>query len=166
MQTIKNLFLRPIDRKIEEVIQVDQHDENVVQKEIEEYVVTDSIKDHFVTVYNKIAEYASEPHRGIGVWVSGFFGSGKSSFAKLLGYTLADRQVLGKNASQWFIENVRDKNITSYLQNICSRFKIHSVIFDVSMDRGVRTASDRIQKLCIKSYCVNWIIPWILIWLN
>ncbi|MCI0516021.1 BREX system P-loop protein BrxC [candidate division KSB1 bacterium] len=150
MQKIKALFSRRIDRKIEEVIQVDQHDEKIVHQEIEEYVVTDSIKDHFITIYDKIAQYTHEPHRGVGVWISGFFGSGKSSFAKLLGYSLANRAILGKSAAERFIENARDARISNYLQNINSRFKIHPIIFDVSMDRGVRTASERITEVIYK----------------
>jgi len=150
MRTIKELFIRRIDRKIEEVIQVDLHDAETVKQEIEEYVVTDAIKEHFITIYDKIAQYNHEPHRGIGVWVSGFFGSGKSSFAKLLGYTLANRPLLGKTASARFLDNTCDSRLSNYLQNINSRFKIHSVIFDVSMDRGVRTASDRITEVMYK----------------
>ncbi|MBN2413375.1 BREX system P-loop protein BrxC [candidate division KSB1 bacterium] len=150
MQKIKELFALPVDRKIEEVIQVDQHDEEIVKQEIEEYVVTDSIKSHFITVYDNIAKYLNAPHRGIGIWISGFFGSGKSSFAKLLGYTLENRSLLGKKASERFQESNRDEKISNFLTNINSRFKIHSIIFDVSMDRGVRTASDRITEVMYK----------------
>lgn len=106
MQIIKDLFRKDIYRKIEEVIKVDQHDEGTVKNEIQEYVATPDIKDHFCQVYNAVAEYPSEPHEGIGIWVSGFFGSGKSSFAKILGYTLANRKIITQSASQWFIENV------------------------------------------------------------
>jgi len=150
MKKIRELFERPIDRPIEEVIKVDQHDEETVLQEIQEYVLTDSIKEHFYTLYDRIAQYPHEPHEGIGVWVSGFFGSGKSSFAKILGYTLSNRTVVGKPASEWFIEIARDGQISNYLKNILSRFKIHAVIFDVSMDRGVRTASDRITEVMYK----------------
>jgi len=45
-------------------------------------VATERIKEQYRTLFKAIADYPSEPHEGIGVWVSGFFGSGKSSFAK------------------------------------------------------------------------------------
>jgi len=150
MEKIRAIFERSIDRHIEEVIKVDQHDEDAVRQEIQEYVLTDAIKEHFYTLYDNIAKYQHEPHEGIGVWVSGFFGSGKSSFAKLMGYTLMNRSVLRKPASQWFVESARDERISSYLQNINSRYHIQSVIFDVSMDRGVRTGSDRITEVMYK----------------
>ena len=47
---IKDIFEKPIDRRIEEVIKVTQVEESVVKEEITEYVVTDAIKDHFIDV--------------------------------------------------------------------------------------------------------------------
>lgn len=151
LKHVGELFKKRIDRKIEEVIKVDQADEETVKNEIEEYVATDSIIDHFKMVYESVAKYQAEPHEGIGVWVSGFFGAGKSSFAKILGYTLADRQVMGKSSSALFLDNVRDTELKAFLQNINSRFSTHAVIFDVSMDRGVRTASERITEIMYKA---------------
>ena len=100
METIRELFAKRIDRRIEEVIKVDQHDEETVRDELQEYVMTEAIGDHFTIVYKAIADAPSEPHEGIGIWVSGFFGSGKSSFAKIVGYTVGDRAVCGQSPSQ------------------------------------------------------------------
>ena len=150
MALIRELFERPIDRTIEEVIQVDQHDEGVVLHEIQEYVATESIKRHFIEVYDKAAQYQQEPNRGVGVWVSGFFGSGKSSFAKLLGYTLANRQLGKRSAADIFTKTAGDKQIANLLQNINARLPMHAVIFDVSMDRGYKFANDRITEIMYK----------------
>src|SRR5262249_27059350 len=79
---IRDLFATDIERNIEEVIKVDQTDEQLVREELAEYVATDSIRSHFRTILDRYAETPNKPHEGIGVWVSGFFGSGKSSFAK------------------------------------------------------------------------------------
>jgi hypothetical protein len=151
MNTIRELFGKKIDRKIEEVIKVDQADEQTVQDELEEYIATDSIKEHFCTVYQAMADAPAEPHEGIGVWVSGFFGSGKSSFAKILGYTVAAREVGGKTASQFFKENLKDRRISDLLDFINTRIPTYAIIFDVSMDRGVRTASERITEVMYKA---------------
>ena len=90
MTQIATLFANDITRQIEEVIKVDQTAEDIVAAEIDEYVVTDAIKQHFVEVFERYQETPQKPHEGIAVWVSGFFGSGKSSFAKVLG--LDDRE--------------------------------------------------------------------------
>ena len=84
-QTIGSLFASDIRRRIEEVIKVDQVEEEILRDEIREYVTTSSIKKHYLSILDRYRETPNKPHEGIGVWVSGFFGSGKSSFAKLLG---------------------------------------------------------------------------------
>ncbi|MDL1961435.1 MAG: BREX system P-loop protein BrxC [Deltaproteobacteria bacterium] len=151
METIRTLFAKPIERKIEEVIKVDQANEQTVLSELEEYIVTDSIKDHFRLVYDEIIAVSKSPREGIGVWVSGFFGSGKSSFAKILGYTVAAIPVSGRPASEIFKENVKDARIRGLIDVINRTLPIHAVIFDVSMDRGIRTASERITEIMYKA---------------
>ena len=88
MDTIGALLTRDLRRKIEEIIQVDQADEPSVHEEITEYIATDSIRDQYAEILKAIADAPADPHEGVGVWISGFFGSGKSSFAKNLGYAL------------------------------------------------------------------------------
>src|SRR5438874_13534847 len=102
MTTIGDVLDRDLSRRIEEIIQVDQADEQSVYAEITEYVATDSIRDQYARLLKEIAEAPSEPHEGIGVWVSGFFGSGKSSFAKHLGYALQNKTILGKHFADLF----------------------------------------------------------------
>ena len=77
------LFASDIRRRIEEVIKVDQTDDQVLRDEIHEYVVTNAIRSHYVEVLERYGETPNKPHEGIAVWVSGFFGSGKSSFANV-----------------------------------------------------------------------------------
>ncbi len=93
---IKDLFAKPIDRDIKGVIKVGQDDSSNVRQELEEYVVTRELQKHF-------AEFFASYKRGIlgttdkmGVWISGFFGSGKSHFLKILSYLLANKNVDGK----------------------------------------------------------------------
>jgi len=153
---IKELFAKPIDRHIEEVIKVDQADEATVYQELEEYILTESIGDHFLTVYQAIADAKREPHEGIGIWVSGFFGSGKSSFAKILGYTVANRTILGKRVSEIFKEKARfsltpslAEQIERYLDFINQDIPTHVIIFDVSQERGIR--SERLTEIIYKA---------------
>src|ERR1051325_459044 len=96
--SVASLFANNISRQIEEVIKVDQTDEEVLKSELAEYVTTDSIKRSLGEIVNRYAETPNKPHEGIAVWVSGFFGSGKSSFAKYLGLALEDRKIDGHGA--------------------------------------------------------------------
>src|SRR5437879_12503359 len=102
MTTIVDLLTRDLSRKIEEIIQVDQADEHSVHAEISEYVATNSIREQYHHLLKAIAEAPADPHESVGVWVSGFFGSGKSSFANNLGYALQNRTVLGSNFADIF----------------------------------------------------------------
>ena len=147
MNTIAELFEKPIDRTIEEVIKVDQTNENAVRTELEEYIATDSIRSQFVEVYREIAEGASNPREGIGMWISGFFGSGKSSFAKILGYTVANTKVGDTTAAALFKKVAGDEKISAFLDSINARIPFESVIFDVSMDRGVRVGNERLTEI-------------------
>src|SRR5271165_2131995 len=108
MKTIGDLLTRDLSHKIEEIIQVDQADEQSVYAEITEYIATDSIREQYQHLLKAIAEAPSDPHESVGVWVSGFFGSGKSSFAKNLGYALENRTVLGSKFADLFKQQVQD----------------------------------------------------------
>jgi 2-phosphoglycerate kinase len=97
VSTVSDLFANDINRRIEEVIKVDQVDEQIVRDELSEYVVTDSICSHYTEILERYQETPNKPHEGIGIWVSGFFGSGKSSFAKYLGLALENRNLMGQD---------------------------------------------------------------------
>jgi 2-phosphoglycerate kinase len=112
MTQIATLFANDINRQIEEVIKVDQTAEDIVAAEVDEYVVTDSIKRHLVDVFERYQETPQKPHEGIAVWVSGFFGSGKSSFAKLLGLTIENRTVLGGPVCDRFLKRTHDAKLS------------------------------------------------------
>jgi hypothetical protein len=151
MSTIGTLFEKKIDRPIEEVIKVDQHNEKAVAIEIDEYVATDSIRAHFSEVYKEIAEGQAKPREGIGIWVSGFFGSGKSLFAKILGYTIANRKIGDTSAAALFKSRANDPRISDLLDSINLRLPFEAIIFDVSMDRGVRFASERLTEIMYRA---------------
>src|SRR2546421_12587255 len=118
MKLIEEILSRDLSRKIEEIIQVHQADEQSVLDEITEYVATDSIRDQYYHLFKAIAEAPAEPHESIGVWVSGFFGSGKSSFAKYLGYSLQNRTFGGKHFADLFKQRISDERISDLLDFI------------------------------------------------
>ncbi len=147
MKIIGDLLARDLQQKIEEIIKVDQTDERSVYTEITEYVATDRIKNQYRELFKAIAEAPSDPSEGIGVWISGFFGSGKSSFAKNAGYVLANRRLLGEPASQLFEAQVADRRISELVDFINVRIPTEVIMFDVSVDRAVKRSTERIAEI-------------------
>jgi hypothetical protein len=144
---IKSLFDKKIDRRIEEVIKVDQRDEEILRDEIDEYVVTPAIGRHYIEILDRYAETPNKPHEGIAVWVSGFFGSGKSSFAKMLGLSIENRTIDGEPASMRFAERTGDEKLQVLLRTIAEKIPTHAVIFDVSTDRGIRSGNQTLTEI-------------------
>lgn len=144
---IKTLFANDIHRRIEEVIKVDQTDEEIIRDEINEYVVTDAIRSHFTQILEAYRETPNKPHEGIAIWVSGFFGSGKSSFAKMLGLSVANRTVVGESAAERFAHRAGDKKLQVLLKTINEQIPTHVVIFDVSTDRGIRSGNQTLTEI-------------------
>ncbi len=144
---IQSLFSNDIHRRIEEVIKVDQTDEEIIRDEINEYVVTDAIRTHYTGIFEAYHEAPNKPTDGVSIWVSGFFGSGKSSFAKMLGLAIANRTVAGDSAAERFAERAGDKKLQVLLKAINERIPTHAVIFDVSTDRGIRSGNQTLTEI-------------------
>ena len=102
---IKDMFAKPIDRDIKGVIKVGQADDENIRQELEEYVVTRELQRHFTDFFRSYRKGINGRTDKMGVWISGFFGSGKSHFLKILSYLLANREVNGKKALQYFTED-------------------------------------------------------------
>jgi len=149
---IKELFHGDIYRPIEEVIKVDQTDEQVISDEIDEYVVTDAIKQHYARILRRYWETPNKPHEGIAVWVSGFFGSGKSSFAKMLGLALENRSILGGSAAEVFGQRTGDNELKVLLRQISEHIPTDSVIFDVSTDRGIKSGNQTLTEIMYRLF--------------
>ena len=102
---IKNMFSKPIDREIKGVIKVGQDDNVNIKQELEEYVVTRELQKHFRDFFESYKKGISGNTDKMGLWISGFFGSGKSHFLKILSYILANKVISGKRAIDYFIDD-------------------------------------------------------------
>ena len=102
---IKNMFSKPIDRDIKGVIKVGQDDQVNIQQELEEYVVTNELQVYFSEFFSNYKKSILGKTDNMGVWISGFFGSGKSHFLKILSYLLENKEVNGKKAIDYFEED-------------------------------------------------------------
>lgn len=99
---LNGIFKSPVSRPIEGVIKAD--DEASLFNELSEYVLTDEVAsrlEHFLDAY---IDY----RHANGVWVSGFFGSGKSHLLKMLALLLENRQVDGSNALDIFLPKIKE----------------------------------------------------------
>lgn len=109
---IKEMFRKEIDRELQGVIVVGQGAETNVAQELEEYVVTRELQRHFADFFAAYKKGILGTTPKMGVWISGFFGSGKSHFLKILSYLLENKQVGDKHALDFFID---DKKITNQM---------------------------------------------------
>jgi hypothetical protein len=134
---IRDIFRHPVERRIEEVIKVDLGDEETVAYEISEYVVTEHLRGEFEKVLDVFQETINKPSEAVTIWISGFFGSGKSSFAKVLGYVLESPVVQGRTAVDRFLERSPDGRLRALLATIHTQAPSLSVFVDLSTARYV-----------------------------
>ena len=106
---IREMFKKSITRDIQGVVIAGQGEKNNIATELEEYVVTPELQRHFADFFSAYAKGVNGETTKMGVWISGFFGSGKSHLLKILSYVLDNEVVGGKRAIDYFID---DKKIT------------------------------------------------------
>ena len=130
---IKNMFEKQIDRDIKGVIKVGQSDEENIYQELDEYVVTKELLKHFRVFFENYEKGIDGYTDKMGVWISGFFGSGKSHFLKILSYLLKNSTVEGKRAIEYFTGCESDAGI---------RPKIEDTMLIAEMTKAGETDSD------------------------
>ena len=89
---INELFAKNIFRSINGVVKAEQQDDQSVCQELDEFVVTKELSRHldrFFDTYSNSIDHRDDPdiYGKMGVWISGFFGSGKSHLIKALSCT-------------------------------------------------------------------------------
>lgn len=125
---IKSIFSKQLDRAINGVVKADQADDATVYQELDEYVVTRELERHFRSFFESYSTDLKDPSiaNRVGVWISGFFGSGKSHFLKTLSYLLAniearDANGNAKHAVEFFDEGkLRDSMIRADIHKAVS----------------------------------------------
>ena len=147
MTRIADLLDRDFSTPIEEIIKVNNDDPDTVYTELTEYVATDRIKTEYERLFSAMAAAPKSPNEGVGVWISGFFGSGKSSFAKNLGYVLANRAVRGDSASSLFLKQVDSNRVSEFVQFLNQAVPYEIFMFDVQVDLSVQTNAEQIAEV-------------------
>ena len=127
---IQQMFERDIDRDINGVVKVAQDDDSAVEQELAEYVITRELSGHFTSFYGAYERALDVPTDKIGVWISGFFGSGKSHFLKMLSYLLTNREVGGRHALDYFDGKFADPMVAAQVAR-CAAVPTQSILFNV-----------------------------------
>lgn len=131
---IRDMFADDINRKINGVIKVDQATDDVIEQELNEYVITRELKKHFITFFNYYGDAFDEPTDDMGVWISGFFGSGKSHFLKMLSYLLENKEVKGIRSVERFRKKFEDDPATFMLIDRATKGPTETILFNIDIE--------------------------------
>ena len=138
MSTIRELFdaHKPIDRRIEKVIQYEGGNDELLKREITEYVVTANIESSFLKLLDQLDEGMSgDTEHEIGIWVSGFYGSGKSSFTKYLGMALDPGRTLnGRAFREWLQDQFTTRPLKARLATVAAKHPMTVFLLDLSTE--------------------------------
>lgn len=146
---LNRIFLNPVSRPIEGVIKAD--DESSLHDELSEYVLTDEVGkrlEHFLDAYN-------DYHGANGVWVSGFFGSGKSHLLKILALLLENRQVNSDHALDIFLPKIpkEDELLRAALKKAVA-IPSKSILFNIDQKADIisKTQIDALLSVFVKVF--------------
>lgn len=148
---IKQMFKDDIDRTINGVVQVEQEQEQIVEQEIKEYVVTTELKKHFAKFFNEYSESFDVPTNNVGVWITGFFGSGKSHFLKMLSYLLENRDINGKKTVDYFEEKFDDPAAFMTVQK-CVQNPTETILFNIDAKSSIRKDKTSVLQVFYKVF--------------
>ena len=150
---IGNLFHKQIDRNIEGVIKIGQDSDEVVKHELEEYVVTRELLKHLSNFSSTYAKSLNTPTENMGVWISGFFGSGKSHLLKIVSYLLENKEVEGKRAHKYFEDKINDDMVKGDFARIANVTK-DIILFNIDSkaDIDARNNKDAIVTILNKVF--------------
>jgi len=133
---LRNIFAKPVDRPIDGVIKAD--DEASLRIELDEYVITDEIGKRLETFLDAYNNYDTAN----GVWISGFFGSGKSHLLKMLALLMENREVDGTRAFDIFEEKLTDQPMLLGALRKAVSVPSKSILFNIDQKADVISKTD------------------------
>ena len=163
---LKEIFYKKIDRDIKGVIKIGQDDDANVYQELEEYVVTRELSRHFGTFFDAYKKSINDYTDKMGVWISGFFGSGKSHFLKILSYLLENKEVQGKRAVSYFDEKINDQMVLADMK-LAGDLSADIILFNIDSksDSDSRVDKELVVKVFnkvfneMRGFCGS--LPWL-----
>ena len=149
---IRDMFADDINRKINGVIKVDQAADDVIEQELNEYVITKELKKHFITFFNYYSDALDEPTADTGVWISGFFGSGKSHFLKMLSYLLENKEVKGIHSVERFRKKFEDDPATYILIDRSTKVQTETILFNIDIEGSINKDKTAVLRVFAKTF--------------
>lgn len=149
---IQNMFHDDINRQINGVIKVDQDAHNVIEQEVREYVITKELREHFSTFFNYYSDSFAVPTADIGVWISGFFGSGKSHFLKMLSYILENKRVAGTTTVEMFRQKFEDDPATFTQIDRATRGETETILFNIDIESSINKDKTAVMRVFAKMF--------------
>jgi hypothetical protein len=148
---IQGMFQKDINRPINGVIKVGQDDNESLKQELEEYIITKELRRHFSTFFDNYSKAIDQPTDKIGVWISGFFGSGKSHFLKMLSYLLSNGTVGGKRAVDYFQDKFDDP-LTYATVVRCTNIPTQSILFNIDIEGPINKDKTAVLRVFAKVF--------------
>ena len=148
---LKYIYKADIDRNINGVIKVAQNDEASIEQELREYIITQELRKHFNTFFDNYEKSLDQPTDRIGVWISGFFGSGKSHFLKILSYILSNDIVAGKRSIDYFQDKFEDPMMFAQLEH-CASVPTDTILFNIDAKSPINKDNTAILRIFAKVF--------------
>ena len=127
---IRDFFAKDVNRTIETVIKAD--DQEHILDEVVEYVVTNEVTKKIRDFFSAYNDYRDAN----GVWISGFFGSGKSHLLKMLSYVLENKEFNGYKLGELFAEKIENDSILKADILSATRIPSESILFNIDQQAG------------------------------
>jgi hypothetical protein len=148
---LHEMFEKKINRTIQGVIKIGQNDPDVIKNELDEYVVTRELSDNFYRFFENFRKGTQSQTDKVGVWISGFFGSGKSHFLKILSYILSGREYNEKRAVRYFDNKIADPKVLADMK-AAGDISADVILFniDAKADTDSKANKDALVKVFMK----------------
>ncbi len=145
---LNDIFDKPVDRPIEGVIKAD--DLASLKNEVEEYVFTNEISQRLSRLFEAYNEY----HGANGVWISGFFGSGKSHLLKMLALLLENQTIDGRPALAYFLPKCGGDAMLQGEMKRAGTIPARSILFNIDQkaDTITKTETDAVLAVFVKVF--------------
>jgi hypothetical protein len=133
---ITDLFAKDINRNIETVIKAD--DQEHILDEVFEYVITNEVSKKISSFFSAYNDYKGAN----GVWISGFFGSGKSHLLKILSYVLENKEYDGYKLGEVFAEKIEDDAMLKADILSSTKYPSESILFNIDQQAQITSKQE------------------------